>query len=116
MVAYAVARRETPARVAARKRRQTETPEERTARRKREARERAYARYGITLAEFETMNEAQNGLCAICDKQPNREFLDVDHCHETGKVRGLLCNKCNQALGLLGDDLSIVMRVYTYLS
>lgn len=62
------------------------------------------AKYGITLAEYEATLEAQGGVCAICGGVDNRR-LNVDHCHKTGRVRGLLCTGCNGAsLGKLGHD------------
>lgn len=65
------------------------------------------ARYGLTLEEFEEILELQGGVCAIC-KQPEKDRykrrLCVDHDHETGKVRGLLCHMCNTALGKFSDD------------
>jgi hypothetical protein len=69
--------------------------------------------YGITIADFERMNEAQKGLCAICGKPPKgkrrnqymawQSALVVDHCHETGRVRGLLCTPCNRAIGFMDN-------------
>jgi len=63
--------------------------------------------YGITLQQWEALYEAQGGKCAICQRAENAERyanLAVDHCHDTGKVRGLLCNNCNRALGMLDHD------------
>jgi len=59
--------------------------------------------YGLSRDEHRRLLEAQNGVCAVC-KLPSRRTLCVDHCHATRQVRGLLCDKCNTALGLLGDD------------
>jgi Recombination endonuclease VII len=68
-------------------------------------RERNLAQFGLTIEDYDAMHEAQDGLCAIC-KQPETSSRDgkvyrlaVDHCHKTGKVRGLLCFKCNSAMG-----------------
>lgn len=63
-------------------------------------------RFGITLAEYNAMLEAQSGSCAICGRTPDEEGkrLCVDHDHETGEVRGLLCNECNAGLGRFHDD------------
>ena len=57
-----------------------------------------FKKYGITLADYDSMCKLQNGQCKICKKEVN---LVVDHCHQTGKVRGLLCAVCNLALGQL---------------
>lgn len=54
--------------------------------------------FGITLEEYDRMFEEQNGLCAICRKPPKNYRLAVDHDHDTGAVRGLLCPPCNRAL------------------
>jgi hypothetical protein len=62
--------------------------------------------FGITLEDYERMLLAQNGVCAIC-RQPERiknRSLAVDHCHVSGRVRGLLCSRCNSGIGHLGDD------------
>jgi hypothetical protein len=78
-------------------------------------------RFGITRAKYDEMFAAQRGVCAICLKheryrhngKPRR--LAVDHDHETGAVRELLCTDCNHALGLLGDDPTILLRAADYL-
>ncbi|QES52697.1 recombination endonuclease VII [Streptomyces venezuelae] len=68
--------------------------------------------YGITEAEREELLRAQFGLCVICLKAPP---VHVDHCHETGKVRGVLCFNCNSAIGKLGDDPDTLRRAISYL-
>jgi hypothetical protein len=69
----------------------------------RRARWRALERkYDLAQHEYETLFVAQRGCCAICLVRPPRLF--VDHCHATGRVRGLLCSNCNLAVGELGDD------------
>jgi len=68
--------------------------------------------YGLSEEDFNTMSERQGKACAICSKV---EPLVVDHDHSTGKVRGLLCHKCNRAIGSLGDNLSLVRKASTYL-
>jgi len=56
--------------------------------------------YGITLEIYNQMLKAQGGVCAICHKEDSKgNHLSVDHDHSTGKVRGLLCGRCNLALG-----------------
>lgn len=66
--------------------------------------------FGISLDQYKGMLAGQRGLCAICE-QPETEIrggrlkaLAVDHCHETGEIRGLLCTACNKALGYFRDD------------
>jgi hypothetical protein len=69
-------------------------------------------KYRITIVDYNKMLSEQNGVCAICgnpetrvDKRLNRvSNLAVDHCHETGKIRGLLCHACNAMLGQSGDS------------
>jgi hypothetical protein len=70
-------------------------------------------KYGITIEYYDSMVEQQRGLCAICLKKP--EKLHVDHSHETGIVRALLCHKCNTSLGLLQEDAEILNRAIEYL-
>lgn len=73
--------------------------------------------YGLTAADYEQLREKQGGVCAVCRKPPEEGVnLVVDHCHETGLVRGLLCDGCNFALGRLGDSAEGVSRALAYLS
>lgn len=73
--------------------------------------------HGISLETFEEMSAAQQGLCAICHKPElsRHGHLNVDHDHQTGKIRGLLCNGCNGALGLVFDDPAILRAMIRYL-
>lgn len=73
--------------------------------------------YGLTQAQYDAMVAKQGGLCAICHGPPTRGNVNlvVDHCHLTGKVRGLLCGTCNGAIGMLDDDPEIVRRAHLYL-
>ena len=89
--------------------------------RSRETRDRLYgggrsyhlkARYGITAAEFDTMVEAQGGLCLLCRERPPQH---VDHDHVTGTVRGLLCSGCNQGLGNFRDSVAALRAAVVYL-
>ncbi len=72
------------------------------------------AKYGISIDEYNAMATKQNNRCAICLKEP--KVLYVDHCHKTGVIRGLLCNKCNLGLGRFDDDAELVQRAFKYLS
>lgn len=69
--------------------------------------------YGLTVNQFAQMLEQQKGLCAICLLTPKK--LQVDHDHATGKVRALLCNSCNTALGLAKDDIGRLKSFIQYL-
>jgi len=60
--------------------------------------------YSITLAQYNEMLVRQGGKCAICGHPPKTRALNTDHNHKTKQVRGLLCHKCNRALGLLQAD------------
>jgi len=73
--------------------------------------------YRLDPVEYERLRTLQNGLCAICGKPPTakKKFLSVDHDHETGLVRGLLCFNCNLALGHFQDDLTLVEKAANYL-
>ena len=72
--------------------------------------------YGVTPDKYEEMYRAQGGKCAICASTCDRhKHLSVDHCHTTGKVRGLLCQKCNVALGQLQDDPQLLRAAADYL-
>lgn len=69
-------------------------------------------KYGLTQAEYEAMEDAIDGMCPICFASSK---LVVDHCHETGSVRGLICNKCNVGLGLLRESSHVLIRATQYL-
>lgn len=72
--------------------------------------------YGISIDQFNDMHSAQGGVCAICGKEStDGKSLHVDHCHDTGSVRGLLCNRCNPALGALGDSVEMLSKAIRYL-
>jgi hypothetical protein len=71
-------------------------------------------KYGLTVADFKELAESQGGSCKICGVTPTYR-LCVDHRHDTGKVRGLLCRTCNKAIGQLGDTPEGVKRAYDYL-
>jgi hypothetical protein len=82
------------------------------------------SKYGITLEGYEALLKKQNGMCAICKKPEKaasyrkpgaRLSLSVDHCHTTGKVRGLLCANCNRGLGLFQHDRAILKSASAYL-
>lgn len=68
--------------------------------------------YGISVAELDGMLAAQHGVCAICQTAP---AIHVDHDHRTGQIRGLLCFRCNAALGQLDDDALVLRRAARYL-
>lgn len=78
---------------------------------------RLKSKYGITVARFNEMLAEQNGCCAICGKAQERDReMNVDHCHKTGEVRKLLCDKCNMAVGLFNDDPTIISKAMEYLN
>ncbi len=60
--------------------------------------------FGLTQAEYEQRLEAQGGGCAVCGHPPGKTSLHVDHDHDTGAIRGLLCMRCNNALGLFREQ------------
>ena len=72
-------------------------------------------RYKITLEQYNQMLTEQNYCCKICNKKPEtRRPLAIDHCHKTGKVRGLLCYNCNRIITVL-DDPNLLEKAQTYL-
>lgn len=73
--------------------------------------------YGISLEDYNYLFNLQEGKCSICGTHQSELGgpLVVDHCHAKDSVRGLLCNKCNLALGLLGDDIQGINRAKEYL-
>lgn len=73
--------------------------------------------YGITLDQYNEMFAEQEGRCKICNTHQTelKKKLHVDHNHETGVIRGLLCQACNHALGLFKEDSNIVKSASEYL-
>jgi len=81
--------------------------------------------FGITLVDYNKMNADQNGVCAICGNKETMvnprhlhgkpQNLSVDHCHETGKIRGLLCSSCNVGLGYFKDNVALIEKAMNYL-
>lgn len=72
-------------------------------------------RYGISEEQFVEMYTYQNGSCAICEKPITPKQSLVDHCHDTKFIRGLLCRKCNFAIGLLSDNKKYIENAIQYL-
>lgn len=79
--------------------------------------------YGLYQEQYDSMLKLQDNVCAICKKPESWTYktgkvasLSVDHDHETGKVRGLLCRDCNQSIGKFNDDASLLYSAYQYLS
>ncbi len=78
---------------------------------------RYYKEYGIGLATYTKMFDIQNGKCKICET-PQEELtrqLAIDHCHATGKIRGLLCGLCNTGLGAFRDNKTLLQIAISYL-
>jgi hypothetical protein len=77
--------------------------------------------FNLSIDEYNVMYAKQNGVCAICNQVETTvrlgkvQNLSVDHCHTTGKIRGLLCNSCNRALGKFKDDVVILRNAVSYL-
>jgi len=77
-------------------------------------------RYGLSEDDRQNLLLKQKYLCAACGEvpsgtKPNSSILHVDHDHKTGEIRGLLCQKCNSALGLLGDNKGKVLKLLAYI-
>ena len=74
-------------------------------------------RYNMTIEQYDELYKKQDGKCAIChtDTCSTGRRLSVDHCHTTGKIRGLLCAHCNTALGKFNDDIERIQRAINYL-
>lgn len=85
-------------------------------------REKHYKRkYGITPADYDAMLTAQGGTCALCDATPETQrakyttYFHVDHCHDTGRVRGLLCGEHNLMIGRFNDDPVLLRKAADYI-
>ena len=95
-----------------RKRKARRTSEELAAIRLKDREAHLWKCYKITLAEYDTMLEAQGGGCAICGKAGD---LHVDHNHSTSQIRGLLCHGCNTGIGLLTESAATLSSAIAYL-
>lgn len=77
-------------------------------------------RYGITIQDYDALLEAQGFACKICgDTEPRNvrgERFPIDHCHDTGLVRGLLCHHCNVGLGHFKHDTALLDKAAAYLA
>lgn len=85
-------------------------------------RHRVFKQYGITEKQYNLMFKKQNGVCYICKCQESRKHqngklqsLSIDHNHFTGKVRGLLCDKCNRGLGFFKHDTKLLNNALLYM-
>lgn len=77
--------------------------------------QRLRQRYRLSKLDYEKLVKAQNGVCAICGNSPNGHHLFIDHNHETGTMRGLLCRNCNFGLGLFDDNIDSLLKAAQYL-
>lgn len=81
-------------------------------------------KYGLTLEDYDNLLKSQNGVCAICEraetsrsseKGPAVDSLKVDHCHTTGKIRGLLCSECNFGISKFDDNIRHIISAANYI-
>lgn len=72
-------------------------------------------RYGIVPEEYDAILQSQGGVCAICKRVNSLGRLHIDHCHTTGRVRGLLCHNCNKAIGHLKESIDNALSLIAYL-
>ena len=72
-------------------------------------------RYGIVPEEYDILLEKQGGACIICGDIPTNRRLDIDHDHNTGEIRGLLCNKCNRGLSIFRESSELMRLAACYL-
>ncbi len=103
--------RENAERLNATRRRRRELPEVK----RRERAGHLMRKFGITLEQYEEMLAEQDGGCAICGRKPGKISLHIDHDHETDRIRGLLCFRCNNALGDFGDNGDWLVAAANYL-
>lgn len=91
-------------------------PEEHRKQKVRLRKDQLRRRYGITMEEAEAIYSSTDE-CHICGGPPDtkRHYLNIDHCHETGVIRGLLCSPCNRAIGLLQDNPDLLRKAASYL-
>ena len=71
--------------------------------------------YGISKDKYEKLLDSQDGTCAICGEVEDRRRMSIDHCHETGDIRGVVCTLCNNILGNARDNVKILASAIEYL-
>jgi hypothetical protein len=76
--------------------------------------------YGLSEEEYKNILDGQGGSCAICGEnihleENNGKRSAIDHCHNSGEVRGILCSNCNRGIGFLGDNSKVVKKALDYL-
>lgn len=78
--------------------------------------------YGLDVRSYEEMYDSQDGKCLVCETVLTNVFRDieashsaVDHCHDSGRIRGLLCRMCNSGMGMLRDDTALLLKAVDYL-
>jgi ATP-dependent 26S proteasome regulatory subunit len=77
-------------------------------------------KFGLTIEQYEALKSKQNNRCAICNRTQQERVklakeLAVDHNHETNEIRGLLCNPCNRAIGMMKEDPELLEKAASYL-
>lgn len=77
----------------------------------------ALAKFGLTLEDFDRMTRQLGGICPVCGQDPStlEKGWAIDHCHETGRFRGLICARCNAGIGALGDSVTAIGSAINYL-
>jgi hypothetical protein len=73
-------------------------------------------KFGITLEVYNKILKEQKGVCAVCGRKEKNKSLAVDHDHKTGKIRGLLCGRCNPALGFLQESPKLIKKILEYIN
>lgn len=71
--------------------------------------------YGIDVEAYDRVLKSQNGVCAICQENSGKRILAVDHDHITGRIRGLLCDRCNVLIGMARDNIQTLRKAILYL-
>jgi hypothetical protein len=77
-------------------------------------RKRRYRQLGLTVERYDEMLTEQNNVCKLCKKPPKTMRLAVDHCHETGRIRGLLCTSCNVQIGIIEKNQRRMKEILEY--
>lgn len=72
-------------------------------------------KHGLTPEYYGLLLRAQKGVCAICGEPPKKRRLAIDHCHKTGRIRGLLCGRCNTGIGNLRENPRVLRAAIAYL-